>query len=84
MNAIELNVLLLKGAIKMREDERRWHNECFGHLDVEFTHQFMHIETAVPYWLRYNLLPVKEELCLDLPKIGKRDRRKRIKKVRFS
>jgi hypothetical protein len=80
MNAIELNMRLLKGAILMREDERRWHKQCFSHLGVDFpVHNFDGCEKAVAYWVKFKLLPAKEEVCLDLPIIGKRRRHKRVK-----
>lgn len=58
MTATELNFRLLKGAIDMREDEKRWHYECFGELGVSFpVHRFHNIEHLPRYWIANDLLP---------------------------
>lgn len=80
MNAIELNMRLLKGAIDMRNDEHRWHAECFPDVLEPFPHQWHNVEKVVTYWIRYKMLPDRSETVIGLPKIGKD---KKNKKVRF-
>lgn len=58
MTVVEMNFRLLKGAIEMREAEKRWHYECFGELDVAFpVHRFHNIEQLPLYWMKYDMLP---------------------------
>jgi hypothetical protein len=58
LTATELNFRLLAGAVRMREDEKRWHQECFGDLQVPFgRHQWDNIEVLARYWIQNDMLP---------------------------
>jgi len=83
MNHVELNMRLLKGAIQMREDERRCH-EAFWRNDCEFPrHKWEGIENVVRYWVRHDLLPDRDEMVdLTEPALRVPERKKKTIKRR--